>query len=247
MYNIPKRSIGFYTRGGGAMRYVAYYRVSTQKQGKSGLGLDAQRKMVQNFVACNGGELVDEFTEIESGKVGDRPELLEAMKRADLIGGRLLVAKLDRLSRDLHFLTSLQKSRVDFAICDLPGCDSFTIHLYGALAQKERELISERTKAGLEAAKARGKKLGTNNLRPELIHEASAKGVKVLKEEADAFSAKVAPTILALQAQGKSLRAVAAELERLGVKTARGGQWTAAAVKNVIERQKQRNGVRGNR
>lgn len=222
------------------MRYVAYYRVSTQKQGKSGLGLDAQRKMVADFVTCNGGELVDEFTEIESGKVDDRPELLAAMKRADLIGGRLLVAKLDRLSRDLHFLTSLQKSRVDFAICDLPGCDSFTIHLYGALAQKERELISARTKAGLEAAKARGKKLGTNNLRSELIREASAKGVNVLKEEADTFSAKVAPTILALQAQGNSLRAIAGELERLGVKTARGGQWTAAAVKNVIERQRPR-------
>lgn len=218
------------------MRYVAYYRVSTQKQGKSGLGLEAQRKMVADFIACNGGELSAEFTEVESGKVDDRPELLAAMRYADLVGGKLLVGKLDRLSRDLHFITSLQKSRVEFAVCDLPGCDSFTINIYGALAQREREMISARTKAGLEAAKARGVKLGTNNLKAELVHEASAKGVAVVKQNADAFAAKVLPTVQALYAQHQSLRKVAAELDRLGVQTARGKQWTATAVKNAIAR-----------
>jgi len=218
------------------MRYVAYYRVSTQKQGKSGLGLDAQRKMVADFIAGNGGELVAEYTEVESGKVADRPELIAAMRRADLVGGRLLVGKLDRLSRDLHFITSLQKSKVDFAVCDLPGCDSFTINIYGALAQREREMISARTKAGLQAAKARGVSLGTNNLKPEMVHEASAKGVAVVKQNADAFAAKVLPTIQALYAQHKSLRKVAAELDRLGVHTARGRSWTPTAVKNVMAR-----------
>jgi DNA invertase Pin-like site-specific DNA recombinase len=219
------------------MRYVAYYRVSTQKQGKSGLGLDAQRKMVADFISLDGGELVAEYTEVESGKVADRPELIAAMKRADLVGGRLLVGKLDRLSRDLHFITSLQKSKVDFAVCDLPGCDSFTINIYGALAQREREMISARTKAGLAAAKARGVKLGTNNLRPEMTLEASAKGVAVIQKRADTFADKIITVIDGLQGQGMSLRAIARELGNLGVQTARGGSnWTPTAVKNVIER-----------
>jgi DNA invertase Pin-like site-specific DNA recombinase len=218
------------------MKYVAYYRVSTQKQGKSGLGLEAQDKMVKDFVINNGGEIVAEYTEIESGKRDDRPQLMAAMKHADLVGGKLLVGKLDRLSRDLHFITSLQKSRVDFVVSDLPGCDSFTINIYGSLAQREREMISARTKAGLDAAKARGKKLGTNNLKPELVKEASAKGVQVRQQNADDFANKVKPTIEALIASGKSLRGVAAELDSLGVKTARGGVWTATAVKNALAR-----------
>lgn len=218
------------------MRYVAYYRVSTQKQGKSGLGLDAQRKMVSDFIAGNGGELVSEFTEIESGKLDNRPELLAAMKQADLVGGKLLVGKLDRLSRDLHFITSLQKSRVDFVVCDLPGCDSFTINIYGALAQREREMISARTKAGLQAAKARGKKLGTNNLPPELQQEASAKGVATIKQNANSFATKVITVIEGMLSQDKSLRAIARELDSLGVQTARGGKWTPTAVKNVLAR-----------
>jgi DNA invertase Pin-like site-specific DNA recombinase len=218
------------------MKYVAYYRVSTVKQGKSGLGLDAQRKMVTDFVAINGGEIVKEYTEIESGKCADRPELTKAMKHASLVAGKLLVGKLDRLSRDLHFILSLQKSNIDFQVCDLPGCDSFTIHIYGALAQREREMIASRTKAGLAAAKARGVKLGTNNLKPELIHAASAKGVQIRRQNADEFASRVTPVIEAMLAQGRSLRAVAGELDRLGVQTARGGLWTATAVKNAIGR-----------
>lgn len=216
--------------------YVAYYRVSTQKQGKSGLGLEAQQKMVSDFISVNAGKLVAEYTEVESGKHAERPKLIEAMKHANLIGGKLLVGKLDRLSRDLHFITSLQKSRVDFVVCDLPGCDSFTINIYGALAQREREMISARTKAGLAAAKARNIKLGTNNLRPELVREASAKGVLAIKRNASDFASKVRPVIEAMLEQGKSLRAIASELEKLGVQTARGGAWTPTAVRNVILR-----------
>lgn len=218
------------------MRYIAYYRVSTKKQGKSGLGLEAQQEMVANFIAVNGGELVAEFREIESGKKDERPELVAAMKQADMIGGKLLVGKLDRLSRDLHFITSLQKSKVDFLVADMPGCDSFTINIYGALAQREREMIAARTKAGLAAAKAKGKQLGTNNLKPELVQEASAKGVAVIKGNADNFAAKVVPVIQGLQLRGMNLRAIARELDTLNVQTSRGGKWTATAVKNALAR-----------
>lgn len=218
------------------MKYVAYYRVSTAKQGKSGLGLEAQKKMVADFVAVNGGELVKEHVEIESGAKSERPELLAAIRHADLVGGKLLVGKLDRLSRDLHFILSLQKSKVDFVVCDLPGCDNFTINIYGALAQREREMIAVRTKAGLQARKARGEKMGTNNLKPEMVAEASAKGVAVLKKTADDFAGRVRPVIEGLQARGMSLRGIAAELEKLGVKSARGGAWTPTAVKNILAR-----------
>jgi len=221
------------------MKYVAYYRVSTQKQGKSGLGLGAQEKMVADFVAIHGGEIVAEYTEVESGKRDDRPELMQAMKHATLVGGRLLVGKLDRLSRDLHFITSLQKSRVDFVICDMPHCDSFTIHIYGALAERERQLISSRTKSGLAIAKAKGVKLGTNNLKPEVIRNASEMGVRARQQKADDFATRVKPTIEALVARGMSLRGVAAELRSLGVKTARGGNWTATTVRNVLGRASQ--------
>jgi len=224
------------TTGAKIVRYVAYYRVSTQKQGQSGLGLDAQRAMIADFMKYNTGELVAEYTEIESGKRSDRPQLAAAMRHADLIGGKLLVGKLDRLSRDLHFITSLQKSKVEFAVCDLPGCDSFTIHIYGALAQREREMISSRTKAGLQAAKARGVILGTNNLKPELVKEASDKGNAVIKRNAEAFADKVITIIRALRDQGKSLQVIANELCRLGVQTARGGAWTPTAVRNVMVR-----------
>jgi DNA invertase Pin-like site-specific DNA recombinase len=217
------------------MKYIAYYRVSTQKQEASGLGLEAQRKMVTDFVATNGGEIVMEYTEIESGKCSERPALSKAIKQATLIDGRLLVGKLDRLSRDLHFILSLQKSHVDFVISEMPNCDNFTISIYGALAQRERELIASRTKAGLAAAKARGVKLGTNNLNMELVKEASAKGVQVRQQAADSFARRVGPVIQAL-AHGRSLRAVADELELLGVQTAMGGKWTATAVRNAIGR-----------
>jgi len=216
-------------------KWIGYIRVSTKKQGKSGLGLEAQQKMIADFVATNGGELVESYSEAESGKDDTRPELAKAIKHADLVGGRVLVGKLCRLSRDLHFITHLQKTKVDFAVCDLPGCDSFTVHLYGALAQKERERTSANTKAGLAAAKARGRKLGTNNLASVADMDAArAKGAAASKQIAADYAAKVGPTISALYAQKMTLRAIAEQLEVSGVKTARGGDWTATAVKNVL-------------
>lgn len=218
------------------MKYIAYFRVSTKQQGQSGLGLKAQEKMVRDFVAANGGEIVREFTEIESGKHDNRPELMKAMKHASLVGGRLLVGKLDRLSRDLHFITSLQKSRVDFVVSDMPNCDSFTINIYGALAQRERELISARTKQGLAIAKAKGTKLGTNNLDMSIVKEASAKAAESRIQIADDFAAKVKPMIEDARGQGKSFQAIAAQLDKMGAPTARGGKWTARAVINAFER-----------
>jgi DNA invertase Pin-like site-specific DNA recombinase len=219
------------------MNYIAYYRVSTDKQGKSGLGIDAQKKQVQDFITGCNGNLRGEYTEIESGKQNDRPELAKAIRQAQLTGSKLVIAKLDRLSRSLYYITSLAESRIDFVVCDLPGCDQFTINLYGALAQRERELISQRTKSALQAAKARGKKLGTNNLKPELVKVASEKGVKIIKARADEFASRVMPVISAMQEQGKGLREIARELTNLGVKTARGKEeWTPSAVKNAINR-----------
>jgi DNA invertase Pin-like site-specific DNA recombinase len=218
------------------MKYIAYYRVSTAKQGKSGLGIEAQQQLVRNFVAANGGEVVAEYTEVESGKKDDRPKLIEAMQHADLVHGKLLVGRLDRLSRDLHFITSLQKSQVDFVIADMPNCDSFTIHIYGALGQKEREQISARTKAALAEAKARGVKLGTNNLDVAHAAEYSKQGVAAIKAGADRYAAKVLPRIQALQAQGLSLRGVAEALNQQGVTTPRGKKWTATAVRNALAR-----------
>lgn len=218
------------------MKWIGYVRVSTVKQGRSGLGEEAQLKMIHDYIAANGGELVQVYREVESGKRDDRPELLEAMKHADRVKGRLLVGKLDRLSRDLHMITSLQKSKVNFAVCDMPGCDSFTINIYGALAQREAEMISSRTKAALAAAKARGVKLGTNNLKPELQQEASAKGVVSIQKNADDFAAKVLPIIKDMVAAGKGLREIARGLNTLGVVTARGKEWTATAVTNVLAR-----------
>lgn len=220
------------------MKFVAYYRVSTDKQGKSGLGLEAQKRMVANFVASSGGELKEEFEETESGKNDDRPELQAAIRYADLIGAKLVVGKLDRLSRDLLFLLQLQKSKVDFVVADLPGCDSFTVSIYGALAQRERELISSRTKEALAAAKARGVKLGKDNLTDEAKEKGRTMGRDAQKAKADKFAAKVLPMILKLQEEGKSLRGIADKMNKDGIQTARGGNWTAVSIGNVLKRSK---------
>lgn len=223
------------------MKYVAYYRVSTQKQGRSGLGLEAQQEMVRNFIRQNGGEIVAEYQEVESGKDDERPQFIKAMRHAHVVGGKLLVGKLDRLSRDLHFITSLQKSHVDFIVADMPNCDSFTINIYGALAQREREMISERTKAGLAAAKVRGIKLGKpENLTSEISSVGRSLGRQQQAANADRFAAMVRPRIEELQQKGQSLRAIATTLESEHFKTARGGKWTASSVRNLMLRSQQK-------
>jgi DNA invertase Pin-like site-specific DNA recombinase len=206
--------------------------VSTDKQGQSGLGLDAQRAAVMGYL--NGGtwKLVAEHTEIESGKRNARPELAKALAACRRHKAKLVIAKLDRLSRNLAFIATLMDSGVEFVATDNPHANKLTIHILAAVAEHEREAISERTKAALAAAKARGKVLGGPRL-----SAARKASIKAREELADAFAANVRPIINEIQASGvTSLRGVARALTARGIKTARGGDWTAVQVSAIVRR-----------
>jgi DNA invertase Pin-like site-specific DNA recombinase len=215
-------------------KFIAYYRVSTERQGQSGLGLEAQKTAVLDYL--NGGRwtLLDEFTEVESGKHNDRPELAKALDQCRLTGATLVIAKLDRLSRDAHFLLGLQKADVEFVCADMPDANRLTIGVLAVVAQHEREMISARTKAALAAAKARGVKLG--GTRPNQHRLDPALGRAALRQASMAFAARVAPIAVQLRDNGMSLRQIAGEMSRRGVQTSRGGAWTAAAVRKVLLR-----------
>lgn len=223
-------------------RYVAYYRVSTERQGRSGLGLDAQRTDLEAFVASRNGSIVAKFKEVESGKHEDnRPELKRALDYCALTGATLLVAKLDRLSRDAEFLLRLQKSKVRFMACDMPEANEMTVGLMAVIAQGERKLISERTRKALAAAKARGVKLGaTDNTRVKGHEKKGSKiAAKVRMAAADERAGQVMVYIRAAQASGAgSLRQIAAWLNERGIPTARGNTWDATAVARVLKRAK---------
>lgn len=218
---------------------VAYYRVSTSEQGRSGLGLEAQRDAVRRFAEAEGFEVMAEFTEIETGKGADalerRPQLAAALAEARRHGRDCAVAvsKLDRLSRDVHFVSGLMAERVPFIVAELGvDADAFILHLYAALAEKERRLISERTKAGLQAARVRGVRLGNPRL-AECRAGVNARRVA----DADTFAASVEPHIRRAKAKGaKSLHQIAAALNAANVATARGSQWKAQTVANVLRR-----------
>ena len=222
---------------------VAYLRVSTGKQAKSGLGVEAQREAVRRFADAEGYSIVDERVEVETGKGADaldrRPQLAAALEHARKRKCSIVVAKLDRLSRDVAFISGLMAQRVPFVVAELgPAVDPFVLHIYAALAEKERALISERTKQALAAAKARGVTLGN----PRLA-EARARAHKELIEAAERHAALVSPHILPLHERGLSLRAIARELTARGVPTARGGQWYAVHVAD-IPRRRENAGVR---
>lgn len=220
-------------------KFVAYYRVSTDRQGKSGLGLEAQRQAVMDYLNGGGWELVAEFTETESGKHNDRPELARAIQQAKITGSTLLVAKLDRLSRNAAFLMTLRDSGVDFVACDVPEANKMTIGVLAVMAEYEREQISARTKAALQAAKARGVKLGNPNGAAPLRRAAKGNvdAVATIKDKAQQFAEDLRPTIEDIQAAGHTtLRAIASELNKRGIKTARGGTWQANTVRNVLKR-----------
>ncbi|ODT15845.1 MAG: resolvase [Kaistia sp. SCN 65-12] len=220
-------------------RYVAYYRVSTAKQGKSGLGLEAQEAAVTAFISAQGTEakLLAAHTEVESGKKDDRPELAKAMEHARLTGATLLIAKLDRLSRDAHFLLGLQKAGVEFTACDMPHADKFTVGIMAMVAQKEREATSQRTKEALAAAKARGVKLGNPNGASHLRGLGNAAAAAALREGAQARADGLAGTIAALRERGvTSANGLAKALNEAHIATPRGGRWTARSVLNVMER-----------
>jgi DNA invertase Pin-like site-specific DNA recombinase len=216
---------------------IAYCRVSTARQGRSGLGLDAQRDAVARFAAAEGFEITREFVEVETGKGSDalqrRPELVAALAEARRRKCPIAVAKLDRLSRNVHFISGLMEHRVPFLVTELGrDVDPFMLHIYAALAEKERRLISQRTKAALRAAKARGVRLGN----PQLA-EAQSVGAARVRAQADRFAATVLPVIREAQSAGAtSLRAIADVLNARGVRTARGGKWAATQVRDILRR-----------
>src|SRR5882672_10644616 len=216
---------------------ITYIRVSTSQQGRSGLGIEAQRQALRQFAKAEGLELVREFVEIETGKGSDaldrRPQLKAALAAAKRLRCHVAVAKLDRLSRDVHFISGLMAHRVPFVVAELGAdVDPFVLHLFAALAEKERSLISTRTRQALAAAKARGVILGNPSL-----HVARKSAVETVTASADRFATNVLPLIREAQKAGATtLRDIAAALNARGIATARGGQWHAKSVSNILER-----------
>jgi DNA invertase Pin-like site-specific DNA recombinase len=219
--------------------FVAYYRVSTVRQGRSGLGLEAQENAVLTYLNGGNWQLKASFTEVESGGNDARPELAKALAACRRFGARLIVAKLDRLSRDARFLMDLKAKGVKFLIADMPEANELTVDLFAILAEHERRVISERTKAALAAAKRRGVKLGGG---PERISRAEARkgaaiSAHVRQQRADEFAAAFASRISELRASGlTSLREIAGALNDGGERTQRGGSWSARQVANLLAR-----------
>jgi DNA invertase Pin-like site-specific DNA recombinase len=213
-------------------KFIAYFRVSTDRQGKSGLGLEAQRVAVLNYLNGGSWTMVAEFTEVESGRHADRPQLAAALAACKKQKAKLVIAKLDRLSRNLAFIATLMDSGVEFIAVDNPHANKLTVHILAAVAQHEREAIAQRTRDALQAAKARGQRLGN----PRLA-EALPKALEANQAAAERFAANVLPIIQQIQASGiGSLQGVARALRARGVQTARGGEWTARQVANILER-----------
>jgi DNA invertase Pin-like site-specific DNA recombinase len=220
---------------------IAYCRVSTSKQGRSGWGLEAQEEALSRFAEAEGFDLVRTFVEIETGKGSDalerRPQLAAALAEARRRRCSIGVAKLDRLSRDVHFISGLMAHKVPFVVAELGAdVDPFILHLFAALAEKERALIGVRTKAALAAAKARGVRLGNPKL--DQARKAAHKAAAVANEAAaERHAATVLPIIREIKRAGaRTLREIAQALNARGVRTARGGQWYAMTVSNVLAR-----------
>ncbi len=217
-------------------KWISYLRVSTQRQGRSGLGLEAQRHAVDDHL--NGGDwkLIKEFVEVESGKRADRPQLEAALAACRVYGAKLIIAKLDRLSRNAHFLLGLQSAGVDFVAADMPTANRLTVGIMALMAEHEGQAISKRTKDALAAAKRRGVKLGGDR---GVIPTAKsrAKALAAIEERVSERAADLSPTIKELQAAGaSSLRAIAAGLNARGIPTTRGGEWSAMQVARVLGR-----------
>ncbi|MGA7778585.1 MAG: recombinase family protein [Paraburkholderia sp.] len=218
-----------------AGKFVVYFRVSTQKQGASGLGLEAQSEAITRFLNGGNWEVVDSFTEIETGKganaLDKRPQLRAAIDLCHKTGARLLIAKLDRLARNVHFISGLKESKVEFVAVDMPEANELMVNILAAFAQHEAKMIGERTKAALAAAKARGTQLGsagTRNLQSV---------IQAQKEAADSFASGIANVLAELEAAGfSSQRKIVEELNRRGIKTARGSEWSLIQLQRVLAR-----------
>ena len=215
-------------------QYVAYYRVSTGKQGRSGLGLEGQQEAVRRYLNGGSWQLLAEFTEVESGADDSRPKLAAAFRECRMTGARLIIAKLDRLSRDAHFLFGLEKAGIAFTAADMPNANQLTVGIMAVVAQEERRMISDRTKAALAAAKARGTVLGGYRVNAPLVDP--SKGREALAAKADAHALSIRPVLEEMRGRGLSLRRMMAELEARSIRTPRGGAWTATAVKRAMER-----------
>jgi DNA invertase Pin-like site-specific DNA recombinase len=219
-------------------RWISYLRVSTDRQGASGLGIEAQRASVEAYL--NGGDwkLIEEFVEIESGRHTDRSQLQSALQACRLHGAKLVIARLDRLSRDAHFLLGLDKAGVDFVAADMPYANRLTIGVMALVAEEERKHISSNTKAALQAAKARGKKLGGYRAGAKPTAKTHAASAEAIQRRVMERASDLAPTIKALQVAGAtSLRSIAAGLNAQKIPTARGnGKWSATQVARALER-----------
>jgi DNA invertase Pin-like site-specific DNA recombinase len=217
---------------GNIMNFIAYYRVSTKQQGQSGLGLDSQKRQVQDYVSNQQGKLLNEYTEIESGKKNDRTELNKAIAKAKETNSTLLIAKLDRLSRNAAFVLNLRDSGVQFIALDCPQANTLTIGIFALLAQQERELISERTKKALHELKAKGIKLG----KPEnLTNQAKKKGAKAnsLRATSNKDSVKAYSVIVRLRKAGFTYQKIADELNANGFTTPAGKQFSRGSVHSL--------------
>jgi DNA invertase Pin-like site-specific DNA recombinase len=218
-------------------KFVAYYRVSTSKQGASGLGLDAQKEAVRGYL--NGGrwKMVDEVTEVESGKRNDRPALARALSLCRLHKATLIIAKLDRLARNVNFISNLMESTVEFTAVDFPTANRLTVHILAAVAEHEAQMISTRTKDALRAARARGVKLGTRN--PMMIAKYARKGTRASAIARTLLArnraADILPVIESLQAEGiTTLWGIAETLNQRGISAPRGGNWSPVQVSRVL-------------
>lgn len=218
---------------------IGYTRVSTQEQGRSGLGLEAQREQIERFCETEGFQIINWHTDTQSGKgdqnTNQRPGLAAALAQAEKAKCHIIVAKLDRLSRDVAFVSDLMKQRVPFIAANLGAdVDSFMLHVYAAVGEQERNLIAKRTREALAAKKARGEKLGNPNLALARVRSHESR-----TNSANQFAAKIFPTIHAFQGQGLSHAKIAEQLNVLGTPTSRNGKWCASQIARVLDRQKQ--------
>ena len=218
-------------------KFISYLRVSTDKQGRNGLGMEAQRQAVENYLNGGSWELLEEYVEVESGKRDDRPQLQKALHHAKVTGAMLIIAKLDRLSRDAHFLLGLQKAGVRFVAADMPEANETMVGFMAIMAQHEREMISRRTKEALAAAKARGVKLGNPNGARCLRGLGNAAAVAVVKENTAKRTEDLRPVLEDIQTAGiTSVRGLARELNRRGILTPRGGRWHPTSAARLMAR-----------
>ena len=215
-------------------KFVAYYRVSTQKQGLSGLGLEAQKASVASYLNGGAWELIGEFVEVETGKganaLDKRPKLRTALEICRKQGATLIIAKLDRLARNVHFVSGLLETGCDFVAADMPQANKVMIQMHAVMSEWERDQISTRTKAALAAAKARGIKLGfagSSNLK---------RNIEERKNAADTFAAKLVGVIQGFKANGLSQRAMVAQLNQIGIRTVKGGEWSLVQLQRIMKR-----------